>query len=589
MSTPTIFYVKSTAPSGGNGSSWTNAFNNLDSALLAAAISSGSDQIWVAKGTYTPSIKYGGGYSGNESNLVTFNLPSNVSIYGGFNGDETKLNQRKPNQYITILDGQLAGTDKAWHVLTADGITNVIVDGFTIQNGDASGPDQGIVIFQDSSSVVTDIDYAHDNGGGLIARHGAHITLNNNKFKNNSSNNINATMLTLIPPIIPIIGGGGAISSMDINTLVTITACTFTNNTAISLGNNGGALNTVFEGSFSVSASTFSNNSCDQVGGAIHGRAGGNISVNACSLNNNKITSNLLGIESGGCIGVINTNVSVVNSTFNGNLGDPSFGGGGAIFFHSPFDDGDAYTLVVSNSTFVNNKGSDFGGGGILIFGIKTNIGTIATISNCTFSGNVGGIGGGIYIDSIATTVTNSTFINNKAWVEGGAIFQSNFSDAIFDITSFNDRKLLTVTNSTFSGNSIIGIPPTAVPPFAIFGGLAAGIAFGFGLPPAGVISMAAGGGAIASVFGGKISITNSVFTGNSASAGNGGALLIGGTHGFSGTSNLGMNQGYITIFTSIGTGNSDQTGSNNKAVIDPAGLGNNQNGVQFVTDGSFN
>ncbi len=71
-----IYYVKS-GPSNGNGSSWSKAFNHLDSALKAA--SSGSNQIWVAGGTYKPSIIYPGGYSGIQSNLVTFLLPNNVA------------------------------------------------------------------------------------------------------------------------------------------------------------------------------------------------------------------------------------------------------------------------------------------------------------------------------------------------------------------------------------------------------------------------------------------------------------------------------------------------------------------------------
>src|SRR5690348_3417479 len=89
------FYVKSGAPAGGNGSSWAKAFNNLDAALSAARASSVADQIWVAAGTYTPTIKYvaysltppaASTYTGTEASLVTFNLPSNVAIYGGFAG-----------------------------------------------------------------------------------------------------------------------------------------------------------------------------------------------------------------------------------------------------------------------------------------------------------------------------------------------------------------------------------------------------------------------------------------------------------------------------------------------------------------------
>src|SRR5579863_6442701 len=44
-----VLYVNSSAPAGGNGSSWSSAFQSVQKAVNAA--SSGS-QIWVAAGTY---------------------------------------------------------------------------------------------------------------------------------------------------------------------------------------------------------------------------------------------------------------------------------------------------------------------------------------------------------------------------------------------------------------------------------------------------------------------------------------------------------------------------------------------------------
>ena len=161
-STP-IFYVNANA-SGGNCSSWSQACKSLDTALSAASVA-GSGQIWVAKGTYKPSIQYGGGYSGSHSNLVTFNIPQNTAIYGGFKGTESSLSQRNPQQNLTVLSGDLNGddvnspgnysnkSDNAWHVLTADnGVASVVVDGFTVQDGYAGGPDAGVVSMQSFGS-----------------------------------------------------------------------------------------------------------------------------------------------------------------------------------------------------------------------------------------------------------------------------------------------------------------------------------------------------------------------------------------------------------------------------------------------------
>ena len=124
-------------------------------------------------------------------------------------------------------------------------------------------------------------------------------------------------------------------------------------------------------------------------------------------------------------------------------------------------------TLTVENLTM--SDGSATLGGGI------ENEGTL-TVSNCTFSGDIGtdgGDGGAIYNTGVLT-VTNSTFSGNSAG-SGGAL---------------DNHATLTITSSTFSGNSA----------------------------PMGA------GGAIRNV--GSLKLTNSTFSGNSADvAGLGGAI----------------------------------------------------------------
>lgn len=72
-------YVNHAATGLDDGSSWSNAYVDLQSALSSAV---SGDEIWVAKGTYYP----GNGQSDR------FGLVSNVSIFGHFDATETLLN-----------------------------------------------------------------------------------------------------------------------------------------------------------------------------------------------------------------------------------------------------------------------------------------------------------------------------------------------------------------------------------------------------------------------------------------------------------------------------------------------------------------
>ncbi|MDO8971586.1 MAG: hypothetical protein Q7U74_12905, partial [Saprospiraceae bacterium] len=87
-------YVNLNATGSANGLSWANAFVSLDAAL---AVSAPGQEIWVSAGTYKP--------------VSSFLLQTGVSLYGGFSGTETALNQRNPNLNVTTLSGDILGND----------------------------------------------------------------------------------------------------------------------------------------------------------------------------------------------------------------------------------------------------------------------------------------------------------------------------------------------------------------------------------------------------------------------------------------------------------------------------------------------
>lgn len=130
--------VNASAPPGGDGQSWPTAYQDIESAF---AVSLPGDEIWVAAGTYRPSVIYGGV---SDPRHKTFNLPRSRRLYGGFVGNETQLSQRNPERNETILSGDIGVigdvSDNCYHVVS---IMNQdvphVLSGFTITGGNANG------------------------------------------------------------------------------------------------------------------------------------------------------------------------------------------------------------------------------------------------------------------------------------------------------------------------------------------------------------------------------------------------------------------------------------------------------------------
>lgn len=121
-----IVYVKTTATGNGSGRGWTNATNNLQGGIDAV----GTQQVWVAKGTY---------YTPGKS----FVMKNNVAIYGGFdpdNGIDDLTSERilpnPDNLEGSVLDGKKVGT-VIWNEFSTNNRldNSAVLDGFTITNG----------------------------------------------------------------------------------------------------------------------------------------------------------------------------------------------------------------------------------------------------------------------------------------------------------------------------------------------------------------------------------------------------------------------------------------------------------------------
>lgn len=111
------------APGGsGDGSSWATAMSDLQEAINA---SDAGDQVWVAAGVYKPTelIKT------NKATSKAFKMKDGVSLYGGFEGTETTLDQRKTGDkpYDMLNPTILSADDDVADEWTRgyDGVTSV--------------------------------------------------------------------------------------------------------------------------------------------------------------------------------------------------------------------------------------------------------------------------------------------------------------------------------------------------------------------------------------------------------------------------------------------------------------------------------
>ncbi|KOY84199.1 hypothetical protein ADM90_02015 [Lysinibacillus macroides] len=206
-----IIYVDAKS-NGGNGESWTTAYNNLQQALDDAkaklqVVPTTKLEIWLAAGIYKPTKRT----TSNDPRTATFQMQNNVAIYGGFNGTETDLTERDWENNETILSGDIDNipTDNSgnsYHVFYhPDGLqlnSTAILDGVTITGGNASGANQfysnsgGGMSNEYSSPTLTHVTFRSNEasyGGGMSNKY-SNLTLTNVIFEHNTATHVGGGM-----------------------------------------------------------------------------------------------------------------------------------------------------------------------------------------------------------------------------------------------------------------------------------------------------------------------------------------------------------------------------------------------------------
>ncbi len=122
-------FVNAIAAGNDDGSSWENAYIDLQDALASAQY---GDTLWVARGTYLPTTFM--------DRSAYFQIPNGVALFGGFLGVETVLTDRDWENNETILSGDIGITDNnidnvytVVYIANADSTTTL--DGVTVTAG----------------------------------------------------------------------------------------------------------------------------------------------------------------------------------------------------------------------------------------------------------------------------------------------------------------------------------------------------------------------------------------------------------------------------------------------------------------------
>jgi len=376
-----VLYVKADASGADSGASWADAFTDLQTALCAAAASGGVVQeIWVARGTYTPTR--------GTDRAVSFQLLNGVTLYGGFAGNEALLLERDPAANETILSGDLLGnddpndfptgagdppgpsyTDNSYHVVVGGGTDETaVLDGFTISGGNANGP------------------APDDNGGGLLNEPGS-PTMRDCTFSRNYA-----------------FGGGGGVYNHGGGRHV-FSRCTFSENVA---RDDGGAVHNFGGTPKTFDDCSFTRNYAGGGGGIFNNNVQANLTRCAFTRNRGNI---------GGAVYNFNdlSSPTVTSCIFNGNRAIATIGGRGGAIAHNSGASSNCTNCVFSGNSAVDSDPSDgnVGRGGAIYRGA-------GTLSNCTFSGNVASNAGGVQDnDAAGPTFTNCILWGNQAAVGG--------------------------------------------------------------------------------------------------------------------------------------------------------------------------
>jgi hypothetical protein len=397
-------YVNSAATGSNNGTSWANAYTDLQSALNDTT----NANIWIAKGTYKP-------VGPANDTTVFYRMTRTKSIFGGFAGTETAVTQRNPSTNLVILSGDVNGDDKAdsvyvnkrdnrRHVLVVEpSVTGVAsFDGITVSGGAS----------RDTSRIRP--TFREVLGAGILSY--ASLNINNCKFSGNRGT------------------VGSAVATYDLDSIrhivVNITKSSFTKNANI------------------VATTT---NQATTFGTAVYIWKATSLKVDSCIFSEN------VGARSALCIDSVLTSV-LTNSSFTKNVNTANAAGGGYYSIRTR-------SSIVRNCNFIENSSSTTGTGAAMYFEVSTNTipslnyaadtTAINIVEKCIFKGNRATLG---TVPTIRLVGGSNVLIKDNVFednISNGSAFTVN-GNAVGGVSSniTGRAKNIIFTNNVFEKNN---------------------------------------------------------------------------------------------------------------------------------------
>lgn len=437
--------------------------------------------------------------------------------------------------------------------------------------------------------------YSATYGGGVIFNNGGEVNLSNSAFSNNkvgyTNEGLGGVMWSYNFGIKNTVTNstfngnqakwGGAIANYNCGGSSKIINSTFTNNYA---ANYGGAVYSYGYGGnvlTEVTGSTFTNNGANSHGGAIYSRA--DAGELALIVDNSTFTGNYAANYYGGAVTNHIGKSIIKNSRFNGNyaldggatynrlgeliISDSSFNNNYATKYDAGAIDGGEKSLTsVTTSTFTNNRAYERGGAGGVYLGTLT-------IDRSSFNGNYAqnGTGGALYNQGGNIIITNSGFNGNySSKSSGGAITsESNATTSITNSTFTNNR-------ASINGGAINSNASTTNVESSTF---------------TGNYTQTGKGGAVANDVG-TISVNNSVFNNNYSTSNGGAAYNNTGISTFNNSTfnrNFSNNSAGGAIYNESGTININNTAFNrNYSSGETGGAIHNNAGTLNINNSTF-